>query len=320
MAGGKLQFEGALAPLIPGTSATISVSGVDPDTYRSAKLELHLLESKPRARDIGGSGAQVVATAPVSLDAISAKLRIPSSLIPAYSGRTIAWNYELCLVGDKLGKDHRVSRPIAVAPSPRQKQRRGRAARSSRPLTASYLVREPGVGRVRELLLAVIFAGIAICTGYAYFVTELEDPLNAAGLWLIIAGLSAVSLHSLWKVMLSPARRLHRMSFKVNQLRVNRGDPIEVEVDTGGLEDLEIGVLYTELLMMLTDADSSSKASDSTVLERFQPAVDGTIMLQTNPRDPPTYPGKQVALHCLVELRSTKTKHGSGRVNVTVDP
>ena len=180
----------------------------------------------------------------------------------------------------------------------------------------SHLVRKPGIEKGTELSIVVIMAGFALFGAYLLSIGGSSASSTGKLLALLaIAGCSISSLYSLWKMTFSTARRMSRISLKVTTQRVRRGDQVEVLVDTGGLQNLEVGLVYTEIAVIRGEKISTES---STIIERFQPAVDGTVLIPTLPTDPINYPGKDVALHCLAELRSTKTKHGSTRVNVTV--
>ena len=330
MTDSKLRFDGPLPTLFPGGAATIPVSNVEPDTYTSVRLELRLQESKKRLSDKGGTESWVAATGNVPLGSRSVELVVPSNLPQAYRGKLIGWDFQLHLIGSKAGRDHTATKRVVIGPQidPPEHDRRV-TGRSSRPLQLSNLLRPPGNNQRGHLaagaLLGLLAIGLLIAGLLALRARESGDGSSAGPALIIVAiGCGTWAVYELWKVRFSKANKLNGSSFHISAPTAKPGGEFIVSIDTGGQPDLEIGLVFYELVVTRevngTGSRSLAKTTVSHIVrERLQPAVDGDVILATRADDPPTYAGSEIALQCLVVLRSSKFKVGAGRRRVAIE-
>jgi hypothetical protein len=312
--------------LVPGTSIVVDTV-VEPDRFRSVALELVILEVKKKRHqiiEVGSIPPRTISTAAVGDGAQRVRLAIPADLPAAYGGETIGWTYELRLSGDRRGTDDMVSAPVEIVPS------RGSGAngdrRTSRPLATSRVIKAPGHDGGSLLLFGL---GLLVsAAGFAWFGLTVADEAAEYGVVAVVVGLAAFgSLYCLWATFLSSTRKLSDVSFLVRNPVVESGQPLEVEIDSGGVGPLELRLRCVEMTFVggtRGQPGSSGGSSPHTrmhdVVEHVVPVVGDHVRVPTPSTTLDSYPGEQVALHWFLQLGLTKSKAGRGGIAIDLLP
>ena len=276
-----------------GGKFTVKVTGGRSD-YRGVRVELLLVERKVKSQMDGKRNNAIVVNkvdVPEATDIV--EVSVPWHLPNAYEGETIAWDYELRVVGDKLGRDHHDEMAVTIAPNvPVELKGSGVTLQSSK-ATGLLRVGQPRSKSLSSSALWSVGAGVvAMLVGLA---ASSMTFVIAGGLMLVFGAYSA------WSAWKYKGSNLDDVPFDVPQ-RTNRlGEPVTVTVGGISSKSLEVGLLAVEYLIV--HGKNSDTAASHRVHEHFLPVMGRSLQLATSASAPSGYPGTEVALHWMVALR-----------------
>lgn len=276
-----------------GGKFTVKVTG-DRSGYRSVRVELLLLEHKVSKHfGPGHDHAIVVNSVTVADGQDVVEVSVPWHLPNAYAGETIAWDYELRVVGDKLGRDHNDGMVVTISPEVQAKpQGSGLSLLSSR---ATQLDRV-GAHRRKSLISSALWsAGIGIVSLVVGLVGERTVFTVVGVLALLFAAFSA------WQTWQYTHTNLDEVSFEVRNVQARLGESIGVTVSDTSSRSLEVGLLMIEYFIV--KGKNTSTATDTNVYEHWMPVVGRQMQLPIPADRPSGYPGTEIALHWMVALR-----------------
>lgn len=267
--------------------------------FRGVRVELLLVERKVKSTmDSKRNNAIVITTVDVPAETDVVDVFVPRHLPNAYEGETIGWDYELRVVGDKMGPDRHDEMAVSITPGPVD------LAGSGVILTSS---KATGLARVGQSLGSSMNSTL-LWFGGAGIVALLIGLASGNPGWLIGGGI--ILAISAWVAVRSwkySRTNLESIAFDVPNRNLHLGDPVTVHVDNTGSRTLEVGLIAIEYLIV--HGKNSDTAAQQRVYEHWVPVVGRQVQLPTDPRQPSGYPGKEVALHWLVGLHEGGVSH-----------
>lgn len=276
-----------------GGKFKVKVTG-DRTGYRGVRVELLLWEHKV-AKHFGPAHDHAIVANSVSVpdgqDVV--EVSVPWHLPNAYAGETIGWDYELRVVGDKLGRDDHDGMVVTISPEvPVDLKGSGSSLLASR---ATQLDRV-GAPRRKALISTGLWSGalgiVSLLVGLAG--GRMVFTIGGAVI-LAFAGFSAFQA---WRYTQS---NLDGVSFEVKNVQARLGESISVMVDDTSSTSLEVGLLMIEYYIV--KGNNTSTATDTRVFEHWVPVVGRQVQLPIPADRPSGYPGTEIALHWMVGLR-----------------
>lgn len=277
-----------------GGKFTVKVTG-DRSGYRAVRVELLLLERKLKATFEKERHPVVLTSVDVPDGQDVVEVFVPRFAPNAYDGETIAWDYELKVVGDQLGRDDHDEMPVTI--------------------TAEQPVDLAGSGVVLQSSKATVLTGIGKSPNKSLYSMALW--LGGTGIFCLLLGLSGDKIvftvggglllglagYAAFRAWSYLRNNLEGVAFDVPNRSVRLGEPITALVADTSSKSLEVGIVAIEYYIV--HGKNSDMAVAKTVHEHWVPLVGRQVQLPTAASQPSGYPGKEIALHWMVGIRES---------------
>lgn len=296
-----------------GSTITVRAHG-DRSAYRALRAELLLVERKLEIKfNARVNYSTVVAEVVFADGADTAELVVPAWLTDTHRGTTVGWDYEVRLIGDRVGLDAERIEAVAIGGDvPTDTTAEGAPLlTTSRPARLGFLGAPVGSG-MRDLIVMFGLAGVAaLVFGLAADVI----PFLVAGVVLLLIALATV-----------PSLRLHRriniddIEIVLPEGPIRLGSSVAVSIRDPRSRRLEVGLIAIEYAV-----DSNGKhrvARTETIIDRWRSAaVDGTpTPLDIGSDEPPGFAGEEVALHWIIGVRDAGCRPKDQRLATRLAP
>lgn len=276
-----------------GGTFTVKVTG-DRSSYRSVRVELVLLEHKVSKQFGPGHDHPIVVnsvTVPDGQDIV--EVTVPWHVPCAYAGETIGWDYELRVVGDKLGRDHRDGMVVTISPEVQAKPQGGGVTLLSSRATQLDRV---GAPKHKSLVSTALWSAVIGAVSLVVGVAGNKIVFTVGGVVILL-----FAAFSGWQTWRYSHTNLDEVSFEVQNVQARLGESIGVTVMDTSSRSLEVGLMMIEYFIV--KGKNTSTATDTKVYEHWMPVVGRQIQLQIPADRPSGYPGTEIAVHWMVGLR-----------------